>query len=405
MSDSKKNPKIPPPDDFSKTTPNIDFEEENSDWAAPSSDSPAETPADDWGKTVINYNVSEEHQEPRSFGEEQHPSADSPKQPDWGMTQQNVTIDDEFADAEPSGDENYGATTPYFRLPEPDREKYLNLPPTPSEQAAKEEAEEKKGVPVWFWAAAAIMTMLTISFVAFLGIWYFFLAEKGFEVTIRGAKPGSTFRVNGTLWGVEDEGRAFKLRGLKAGKRQIEIVNPNSICSNNPFTIEGREGDSLEEVVSCKDRVVSTLDCANTRNVQERAQCAEMALDALGDPPDLDALLKALNMLIINFASGKADIPPDKMAILKKASVKIQQLPETVVIEVGGHTDNVGSDSNNLALSDRRASAVKKALLDFGVRDASLTTKGYGESSPKADNNTEQGRFDNRRIEYKAVQR
>ncbi len=405
VSDSKEKPKIPPPDDFSKTTPNIPIDDEDSDWANTSSGTPSESPADDWGKTVINYNVAEEHDDAPSYGEEHHPSPDTPKQPEWGMTQPNVNLNDDFEDAGQQEDENYGATTPYFKLPEADQKKYQNLPPTPAEKALEEESRNKGGIPVWFWAGTAILVMLFFSFVVFLGVWYVFLADNGFEVTIIGAKPGSKFRVDGASWGIESEKGNYRLVGLKAGKRWVEIVNPASECTPNPVSVQGEDGERVEKLVSCRDKAVATLDCKNTRDIQEREKCANDALDALGDPPDIDALLAALNMLIINFESGKHDIPAARMNILRKAASKIQLLPESVVIEVGGHTDNIGSDASNQALSERRADAVKKALVSFGVRDASLAVRGYGSSVPAADNRTEQGRFDNRRINYKAVQR
>jgi outer membrane protein OmpA-like peptidoglycan-associated protein len=408
VSDSKKNPKIPPPDDFSKTTPNISFDEEDSDWSNSGAASAPETPADDWGKTVINYDVSTEHEDEeddKSFGEQQHPTPGTPKQPDWGMTQGNMNLDDEFETPVKSTDVNEGATTPYFRLPEVDREKYQNIPPTASEKAKEEEKKKKGGIPVWFWGATAIMTLLAFSFIVFLGIWYFFLAEKGFEVVVIGAKPGSRFKVDGKTWGFQSEGGRYRLPGLTAGKRLLEIVNPASECTPNPIQVVGIEGKSVEQLVSCRDKVVANVDCEKTRSVDERERCAEIAIDALGDPPDLDELLRALNILIINFESGKSDIPDARLRILRKAAGKMQLLPRTTVIEIGGHTDNVGNDKNNQALSESRANAVKKTLTGFGVRDESLTVKGYGESSPISNNSSAQGRFDNRRIGYRAVVR
>ncbi len=87
MSDSKDKPKMPPPDDFSKTTPNIDIDPEDSagskgDWDDSGYGSAPDAPADDWGKTVINYNVSsldesdddDDDEDEKSFGAELHPS-------------------------------------------------------------------------------------------------------------------------------------------------------------------------------------------------------------------------------------------------------------------------------------------------------------------------------------------
>jgi len=75
------------------------------------------------------------------------------------------------------------------------------------------------------------------------------------------------------------------------------------------------------------------------------------------------------------------------------------------VVEVGGHTDNVGENAPNQVLSDNRAKAVKAALLTYGVKPEMLTEKGYGEEKPKATNDNEDGKFQNRRIEYTAVKK
>ena len=68
-------------------------------------------------------------------------------------------------------------------------------------------------------------------------------------------------------------------------------------------------------------------------------------------------------------------------------------------IEVGGHTDNVGSADANLKLSRERAQAVMAALAERGVAAGRLTAKGYGQTVPVADNRTEDGRAKNRRVE------
>ncbi|MCK5774548.1 MAG: OmpA family protein [Bacteroidales bacterium] len=75
----------------------------------------------------------------------------------------------------------------------------------------------------------------------------------------------------------------------------------------------------------------------------------------------------------------------------------------TLRIEIGGFTDNVGDDKYNLTLSKNRANAVMKFLIDKGINKARLSTKGYGETQPVADNNTEEGRALNRRTEIKVI--
>jgi OOP family OmpA-OmpF porin len=72
-------------------------------------------------------------------------------------------------------------------------------------------------------------------------------------------------------------------------------------------------------------------------------------------------------------------------------------------VEVAGHTDNVGTDAYNLKLSQGRATAVRDYFVSQGVPSSQLTVKGYGESDPIADNNTDEGRERNRRSELRIL--
>lgn len=72
-------------------------------------------------------------------------------------------------------------------------------------------------------------------------------------------------------------------------------------------------------------------------------------------------------------------------------------------VEISGHTDNVGSESYNVQLSGKRAQSVYNYLVDNGIDRSRLSIKGYGASRPVADNSTEEGRQQNRRIEFKLV--
>lgn len=71
-----------------------------------------------------------------------------------------------------------------------------------------------------------------------------------------------------------------------------------------------------------------------------------------------------------------------------------------VEIEVSGHTDNIGSDSYNMELSQKRAESVRSYLVSKGITDARITSKGYGKTKPIAPNNTDAGREQNRRVEF-----
>ena len=68
--------------------------------------------------------------------------------------------------------------------------------------------------------------------------------------------------------------------------------------------------------------------------------------------------------------------------------------------EIGGHSDGDGDEAYNTKLSQQRADAVKTELVNKGIDASRLTTKGYGKSKPIADNNTPEGKANNRRVEF-----
>jgi len=102
----------------------------------------------------------------------------------------------------------------------------------------------------------------------------------------------------------------------------------------------------------------------------------------------------------INFESGKATIRPDSYSILDEAAKVLKDNPN-LKVEIGGHTDSVGSDSYNMKLSFERSNAVRQYLVSIhGIDPTRLIAKGYGETMPVDDNRTREGRAKNRRIEF-----
>ncbi|MFT5823612.1 MAG: outer membrane protein OmpA-like peptidoglycan-associated protein [Crocinitomix sp.] len=98
-------------------------------------------------------------------------------------------------------------------------------------------------------------------------------------------------------------------------------------------------------------------------------------------------------------------------SVIKKASfdeldelVNYLKLKPELKIEIGGHTDNEGSEASNLTLSDARAKAVKKYLISKGIKADRMVAKGYGEANPIAENDSENGRALNRRTEIQILE-
>lgn len=102
--------------------------------------------------------------------------------------------------------------------------------------------------------------------------------------------------------------------------------------------------------------------------------------------------------LYINFDTGKSTIKPASEQIISQIVQMLKANPE-LSINIEGHTDNVGNPKSNKILSDERAKAVLESIVAQGIDPKRLKAAGYGQDKPIADNNTEEGRAKNRRVE------
>lgn len=102
----------------------------------------------------------------------------------------------------------------------------------------------------------------------------------------------------------------------------------------------------------------------------------------------------------ILFQRGVVQVDPSSYAALNEVVTILRNNP-LLRLQINGYTDNTGSVTKNQEISQKRADAVKKYLQEKGIAIDRLTAKGYGPASPIADNNTEEGRVKNRRVELK----
>lgn len=418
MSDPK-NRNNPPPDDFSATTPNIKI---------PKSDLPnySDAPANDWEKTNYNYSPKDLKREEWARPTPAAPVSPSVPPPsndsDWGSTKVNINLPNN----QPT--DFGGEHQPYRAAPvsAPQNEAPRYQEPVSEKKPEPVVAAKKGGIPGWLLASGGLLTMFLFAAVVLLLVWLIFLNTKGFEVTIKGVPPGSDVFVNNANWGIpglEGTQGIVRLQLLRAGEtKTIEIRNAANKC--DPITISANDavdGATIKHVARCSASATTPKPAADTGSAPadcleikrgdyaKAAKCAYDELDKLekaekaGTMFTVDQLLYAMNLYIVNFDSNQFKIKPNDMTFIARAAGFMKKLPPSTVIEVGGHTDNAGTDAKNQPLSENRANAVKDAILQFGISPGMLQTKGYGSKKPRESNDTPDGMFRNRRIEYTAL--
>ncbi len=104
----------------------------------------------------------------------------------------------------------------------------------------------------------------------------------------------------------------------------------------------------------------------------------------------------------ITFGVDRHEVRPEFYDTLESVALVLEEYDKTN-IRIAGHTDSTGSDSHNQTLSEQRAASVGEFLRTQGVASGRIWTTGYGERRPVADNDTEQGRQRNRRVELELV--
>lgn len=106
----------------------------------------------------------------------------------------------------------------------------------------------------------------------------------------------------------------------------------------------------------------------------------------------------------IFFATGKSDLRSESFPELNRIAITMTE-NKTLSIELGGHTDNTGSNELNLKLSQDRADSVREYLISKGIEPDRVASKGYGETVPVAKNDTPEGQQKNRRVEFRILKK
>lgn len=181
---------------------------------------------------------------------------------------------------------------------------------------------------------------------------------------------------------------ALQGSGWAAGGAALGILTGGLIC----YAQDGDEDD--DGVFDRRDRCPDTP--ANTP--VEHHGCPLPQYPASVKPEPQSEVITLSDAGDVLFAFNQSDMTPAAKSQLDSLMPKLQSA-DVVSIKVMGHTDSQGLDAYNQALSERRASSVASYLLSQGLAPNKLTSEGKGESQPVADNETDEGRAKNRRVE------
>ncbi|MGM0555519.1 MAG: OmpA family protein [Myxococcota bacterium] len=151
------------------------------------------------------------------------------------------------------------------------------------------------------------------------------------------------------------------------------IPDVDDQCPNEPETING-----VEDTDGCPDEGNSAVRLSGDR---------------------IDVLER------VYFDTNKARIKKRSHSLLEQVASVMEANPDIRLLRVQGHTDARGDEEHNLELSQQRAVSVKEFLIEQGVDAERLSARGYGETHPIADNDTEEGRAQNRRVEFHIIER
>lgn len=175
--------------------------------------------------------------------------------------------------------------------------------------------------------------------------------------------------------------------------------------SDNQIVLNAPNPTALQQLVNDVQALANNAQVLAAKPLDSQAQinqsleASRLALASLSSNANPIDVARALSLQVINFDMDKAIIPEVNKPLLDKAADIIKVLPNISLL-IMGHTDATADNAHNVALSQERATAIKAYLVAKGVDASKLMAKGMGEQYPIADNETEQGRFRNRRIEF-----
>ena len=174
----------------------------------------------------------------------------------------------------------------------------------------------------------------------------------------------------------------------------LSLVGKSFALETLTATLRGNQLSLKGTINSSESKTMLAIEMANGIGLEVKNSLV------VAPPPCDDLVNNLLGNSKINFASGRAVIKHDSFELLENIKSTALTCPDAN-FEVSGHTDSTGKLSVNMKLSEQRAKAVVDHLASLGLDPNRFTANGYGPNKPIANNNTDEGRALNRRIEFK----
>jgi len=185
-------------------------------------------------------------------------------------------------------------------------------------------------------------------------------------------------------------------------KQEADVAKQEADAAKRQVTIAKEKAELQAADLAAADAELAAVDAelaaadAQAQRDQALIEQQEQQLKELNAQKTERGLVITLGDVLFN--TNKAQLKSGGMHNVQKLAAFLNQYPQHKVL-VEGHTDSTGSDSYNQELSDRRANAVRMALINMGISSDRVTTHGYGEAFPVGGNDTAAGRQSNRRVE------
>jgi outer membrane protein OmpA-like peptidoglycan-associated protein/tetratricopeptide (TPR) repeat protein len=222
---------------------------------------------------------------------------------------------------------------------------------------------------------------------------YEFTDPQFIEITVKGSvlelSSDSTNTITGQL-----KNTPVKLYKIQKDGSE-HLIKSTTTNEKGDYDFQLEKGNNYKIIVEKNGYFTKKMEVSTIKSVKPDTVIIDLAVKKIPK--------EAIVITNIYYETGKAELKPESKASLEKELVKLLNDNPQIIIEIGSHTDDIGSNEYNMKLSQQRAESVVKFLVEKGIPKERMLARGYGESKPLTANITTVERQRNRRTEFKII--